>query len=205
MPGSAVPNPNFLWRNTGAGCCFASQMMPKMNHDQHHLSGFRGWCGGQWSKFSIGWKGIWFAGQFAGQRFRPYTSYIVIVLSPPHISNRIVVFTLTVVLAGALPENATTHPVFCARPIPAWAQETGDSNWRRTSQGWVNSNRWNRPARVEFERRIELVHPLAFSALIVLFSLGMLIWASEEAQWSQVTQSSRNGWRRRPPDQPQAH
>lgn len=67
----------------------------------------------------------------------------------------------------------------------ASAQE--ESNWRKTRYGWVETSAWDRPATYSFERRIELVHPLIFTALVVLFSIAALIWATEEYDWGQIT------------------
>ena len=64
------------------------------------------------------------------------------------------------------------------------AQE--ESPWRKTRFGWMDSTRWDRPEPVAYERRIELVHPLLFSAIIILVTTGFLIWSSEERDWAEI-------------------
>ncbi len=66
------------------------------------------------------------------------------------------------------------------------AQDGVESKWRRTRFGWVDTSRWYHPPAVEYERRIERIHPLVFAALLVLFAVGTLIWASEEYQWARL-------------------
>ena len=65
------------------------------------------------------------------------------------------------------------------------------SPWRKTKFGWLDSTRWDRPEPVAEERRIELLHPLLFSALMILVTIGFLIWSTEEQQWAAVTRSDR--------------
>lgn len=66
-------------------------------------------------------------------------------------------------------------------PIALVIQETEYAhNWRKTRYGWEDSSKWVQAEPIPFERRIELIHPLAVSGIILLSSIGMLIWASEE-------------------------
>jgi hypothetical protein len=74
-------------------------------------------------------------------------------------------------------QTARATPLFSFAP-QASAQE--EASWRRTRYGWLDSHKWSRPIPVPFERRIELVHPLLFAALIALSSTACLLWASEE-------------------------
>lgn len=70
-------------------------------------------------------------------------------------------------------------------------------NWRKTRYGWEDSAKWIQAKPILFERRIELIHPLAISGIILLSSIGMLIWASEEWDTERLTASgdsrSKNG------------
>ena len=68
---------------------------------------------------------------------------------------------------------------------PVISQE--ESNWRMTRFGWEQTNNWARPTSPLIERRIELVHPVIFSVLIVLLSVAFLIWATEEYDWDRLT------------------
>ena len=70
------------------------------------------------------------------------------------------------------------------------AQE--ESTWRKTRFGWMDSSKWERPEPVAYERRIELVHPLLFSAIIILVTTGFLIWSSEERQWAEIFESGKS-------------
>ena len=69
------------------------------------------------------------------------------------------------------------------------AQEESESQWRKTKFGWMDASRWNRPQPVAAERRIELVHPLLLSALMILTCTGFLIWSSEEKDWAEIFDS----------------
>ncbi|MEM9409838.1 MAG: hypothetical protein AAGA30_01920 [Planctomycetota bacterium] len=71
------------------------------------------------------------------------------------------------------------------------AQVDGGSRWRMTRQGWVDLAEWDRPVPIQYERRIELIHPITFSALLLLFSLGMMIWASEEDDLAKFISASK--------------
>ena len=54
-----------------------------------------------------------------------------------------------------------------------------DTSWRYTSIGWQDSNNW--VERTRFPKPIAAkVHPFVWTALIVLVSLGLLIWAADE-------------------------
>jgi len=67
-----------------------------------------------------------------------------------------------------------------------WAQEeVVESKWRKTKYGWLDSSRWQRPEPAGIERRIELIHPLLYSAFLLVSSTGLLIWASEGDDWPQ--------------------
>lgn len=67
------------------------------------------------------------------------------------------------------------------------AESRTAASWRFTNQGWTDMSRLDRPQRIKFERRIELVHPLVFTILVILVASGLLIWASEEWHWAQAT------------------
>jgi len=73
---------------------------------------------------------------------------------------------------------------------PATAQE--ETSWRRTRFGWVDTKTWERPSNPPSRYRVEQIHPLAFSALIVLLSVALLIWATEEYDWDRLTASDRS-------------
>jgi hypothetical protein len=97
----------------------------------------------------------------------------------------LVAFTADVGERVELAEAARQATLF-ANGQQLMAQDAGDSTWRRTRLGWVDTRSWYHPQSVEYERRIELVHPIIFAALLVLFSVGALIWASEEYQWARL-------------------
>jgi hypothetical protein len=58
--------------------------------------------------------------------------------------------------------------------------------WRMTRYGWQDATTWMLPPTVPYERRIELIHPVSFAALVLLSAMGAVIWASEEKQWQRV-------------------
>jgi hypothetical protein len=65
-------------------------------------------------------------------------------------------------------------------------QQEFEMNWRKTRFGWDDLSKWSRPPVIEFERRIELIHPLAFAGMILTSSLCLMIWASEEWQTERL-------------------
>ena len=76
---------------------------------------------------------------------------------------------------------------------PAAAQE--ETSWRKTRFGWQDMSAWNQ-SKSQATYRIELIHPVIFSASIVMFSIAVLIWATEEYDWGRLfvgkEPSSRN-------------
>lgn len=97
-------------------------------------------------------------------------------------------FTAYILLIGTGSQLDTSCAGFLGTPVwlggtqPIVAQE--ESTWRRTRFGWSDSATWYRPPRRAFERRIELVHPLTLSCLVALATLAIVIWATEEDQWT---------------------
>lgn len=82
-------------------------------------------------------------------------------------------------------------------PIAVLSQETDiGHNWRKTRYGWEDSSKWIQAEPILFERRIELIHPLAISGFLLLSSVGMLIWASEE--WDTERLFSRSTKKSKP-------
>ncbi len=130
--------------------------------------------------------GILFAGHMGMSVSLPLARNHRSSLSMPIQSCRLVILALLIVVACAEFEPPVLTHASLVITDPLFAQEPGESKWRKTRIGWVNLTNWNRPARVEFERRIELIHPITFSALMVLLSVGTLIWASDEYQWSRL-------------------
>ncbi len=73
------------------------------------------------------------------------------------------------------------------------AQENIESRWKKTRFGWMDSSRWDRPNPAPTEHRIELIHPVLFSAFMILVTTGFLIWTTEERQWAEVIQTRWTG------------
>ena len=76
-----------------------------------------------------------------------------------------------------------------ASPEYGYGQEVAappsvETPFRKTRLGWQDSRRWSRPADIEFERRVELIHPVVVAGLIVLASFAALLWSAEE--WDAV-------------------
>lgn len=101
-------------------------------------------------------------------------------------SCRLSILSLLIVVTCAEFEPPVSTQASLVMTDQLLAQEPAESKWRKTRIGWVDSTKWNRPARIEFERRIELIHPLTFAAMLILIAAGALIWASEEYQWSRL-------------------
>lgn len=80
-------------------------------------------------------------------------------------------------------QSCNLHVTSAAVEMVYAQQEDFGTKWRMTKFGWRDASRWEVPKPVKFERRIELVHPLLFSALLVLSSTGLLIWAAEGDAW----------------------
>ena len=66
---------------------------------------------------------------------------------------------------------------------PVTAQE--ETTWRMTRFGWKDLSTWERPVS-KTVYRIEQVHPLTFSACVVVLSIAVLIWATEEHDWGRL-------------------
>ena len=76
--------------------------------------------------------------------------------------------------------------------IHAYQDIDGSQTWRKTRYGWEDSSKWVQAETIRFERRIELVHPLSVSGIILLLSVGMLIWSSEEWDTERLFRSSKS-------------
>ena len=90
---------------------------------------------------------------------------------------------------------SATSPIFraFAGPLALLYQEPANvKNWRKTRKGWEESSKWVQAESIEYERKIELVHPLSVSGIILLSSIGMLIWASEEWDTERLFSSREN-------------
>lgn len=80
------------------------------------------------------------------------------------------------------------------------AQEVTTTRWKKTRFGWEDSTLWEQPAPIEAERRIELIHPLLFSAFLILVTTGFLIWSSEERHWEEFVQPGLSEKKNSPPN-----
>ena len=102
----------------------------------------------------------------------------------------------TLLLVVTLLVAGTYFGLDSSQAVAPYQDTAISSTWRRTRYGWEDSSKWVTAKPIRFERRIELIHPLAISGIILLSSIGMLIWASEE--WDTERLFSRSTKKSKP-------
>ncbi len=95
--------------------------------------------------------------------------------------------------------------IVCATIVPKLLFAQEESTWRYTKYGWQDSATWVRQQDVPFERRVELIHPLALTGVILLSVGGMLLWAAEEWEVAHLLEGESSICRRAKPRGPTIH
>ncbi len=75
-------------------------------------------------------------------------------------------------------------------------EQTDEIPWRRTRYGWEDASRWKPTSSLNPEP-VPGLHPLAWSAILVLSVLSILLWASEPDELAFLLPGSSHGKRRK--------